>query len=89
MPITPIGATPRGVTLGWPITSLTSCGWFFSDIAGVEARIVLRHAAALCHALARAGEGDAAEKQLVAALASAASHRSGYASGADVYRALA
>jgi alpha-amylase/alpha-mannosidase (GH57 family) len=66
----------------------TSCGWFFSDIAGIEARIVLRHAAALCQALARAGEGDAAEEQLVEALASAASHRPGYASGADVYRAL-
>jgi alpha-amylase/alpha-mannosidase (GH57 family) len=25
----------------------TSCGWFFNDIAGIEARIVLRHALAL------------------------------------------
>src|SRR5438552_11954720 len=34
------------------LRSMTSCGWFFDDIAGIEARQVLRYAA---HAISLAG----------------------------------
>jgi len=38
------------------LRSMSSCGWFFDDIAGIEARQVLRYAA---HAIALAGAESA------------------------------
>ena len=66
----------------------TSCGWFFSDIAGIEARILLRHASLVCDSLA-ALRGDAsATDEFCRALAETRSHRAGFATGEDVYRAV-
>lgn len=63
----------------------TSCGWFFDDIAGIEAAIVLRHA---CRAmqLARLAGGPDLEEEFVRILATAQSSRPGFTDGADVYR---
>jgi len=66
----------------------TSCGWFFSDIAGIEARIVLRHAAVVCASLALALGDDVVSRRFEEQLRCAKSHRPGFATGADVFRAL-
>ena len=65
----------------------TSCGWFFDDIAGLEARQVLRYA---MHAVdtAGAGAGDRLEPAFLATLGAARSNTAASGSGADVYRAM-
>jgi alpha-amylase/alpha-mannosidase (GH57 family) len=66
----------------------TSCGWFFSDIAGIEARIVLRHAASVCATLALTLGDDLVTRRFEEQLRYAKSHRAGFATGADVFRAI-
>jgi alpha-amylase/alpha-mannosidase (GH57 family) len=64
----------------------TSCGWFFDDIAGIEAVQILRYAA---RAIDLAGpEGPALEAGLLERLAAAQSNQPGVESGRDVYRDL-
>ena len=62
----------------------TSCGWFFDDIAGIEAVQILRYAA---RAIDLAGpEGPALEAEFMERLAAARSNEPGVGTGADVYR---
>jgi alpha-amylase/alpha-mannosidase (GH57 family) len=65
--------------------SATSCGWFFDDIAGLEAVQVLRHAARACE-LSRSVFGVDPEPALVKALADARGNEPGTGSGADIWR---
>lgn len=62
----------------------TSCGWFFDDIAGLEAVFVLRHAGRVVE-LARDALGADLEPELLARLDKAPSNIDGM-TGADVYR---
>jgi len=60
------------------LRTMSSCGWFFDDIAGIEARQVLRYAA---HAIALAGaESGRLEAGFIAKL--------GEAKNVDVYREM-
>ena len=65
--------------------SATSCGWFFDDIAGLEATQVLRHAARACE-LSREIFGIDPEPDFATRLRDAESNFPGMGSGADVYR---
>ena len=61
----------------------TSCGWFFDDIAGIEARVDLRYAA---RAIALAGPAAAqAEARFIETLATALSNDRTEGTGRDVY----
>jgi hypothetical protein len=61
----------------------TSCGWFFDDIAGIEARVDLRYAA---RAVALAGPAAApAEAAFMEALAAAQSNDRTAGTGRDIY----
>jgi hypothetical protein len=61
----------------------TSCGWFFDDIAGIEALQVLRYAA---RAIELAGAGAAGlEAELLARLAQAESNDRAAGNGRDLY----
>ena len=60
----------------------TSCGWFFNDIAGIEAQIVLRHASSLTDRLATIDEALPIE-QFVSILATAIGNQG--LDGADVW----
>ncbi len=63
----------------------TSCGWFFDDIAGIEALQVLRYAA---RAIDLAGtEAQRLEAGLIDRLAAAQSARAGAGNGRDLYLA--
>ena len=64
----------------------TSCGWFFDDIAGIEAVQILRYAA---RAVDLAGaEGPRLEAGLLERLGAARSNDPAMGTGADVYRRL-
>ncbi|MEK7287314.1 MAG: DUF3536 domain-containing protein, partial [Elusimicrobiota bacterium] len=64
----------------------TSCGWFFDDIAGLEARLVLRLAA---RALEMAKDfGANVEEGFVARLAEAKSNDPEAGDGATIYRQI-
>ncbi len=65
--------------------SATSCGWFFDDIAGIEAVQVLRHAARAVE-LARDVFGLDAAPDIVRILEQAPVNDPGYADGAEVWR---
>ncbi len=65
--------------------SATSCGWFFDDIAGLEAVQVMRHAARASE-LCRDVFGIDPEPQLIATLEQARANEHGAGSGGDVYR---
>jgi alpha-amylase/alpha-mannosidase (GH57 family) len=60
----------------------TSCGWFFDDVAGIEAVQILRYAA---RALELTGDAAALEAGLLERLARAESNDAGAGSGRDVY----
>ena len=61
----------------------TSCGWFFDDIAGIEARVDLRYAA---RAIALAGPAAAAaEAAFMETLAAAQSNDRTAGTGQDIY----
>ncbi|HEY7112131.1 MAG TPA: DUF3536 domain-containing protein [Thermoanaerobaculia bacterium] len=62
----------------------TSCGWFFDDLAGVEARQVLSYAGRVA-ALAEELFGPGFEAPFREALAAAASNRPDAGTGRDVY----
>ncbi|KMY66651.1 hypothetical protein AAU61_16165 [Desulfocarbo indianensis] len=69
----------------WALYMFTSCGWFFDDIAGIEAVQNLRFAA---RALQLAGELDGGgwENGLLTYLEQAQSNQLGEGSGADIWR---
>ncbi len=69
------------------LRSMTSCGWFFDDIAGIEARQVLRYAA---HAISLAGpEAARLEAGFIEKLGNARSNDPKAGSAADVFRQTA
>jgi alpha-amylase/alpha-mannosidase (GH57 family) len=65
-----------------------SCGWFFDDVAGLEATLVIRMAV---HALDLLGEmgGKPPTRQVLDVLATAKSNRPEMGTGADVFRRVA
>jgi len=66
------------------LRAMTSCGWFFDDIAGIEARQVLRYAA---HALTLAGpESGRLEAGLIEKLGQARSNDPNAGTAVDVFR---
>ncbi|HEY3222006.1 MAG TPA: DUF3536 domain-containing protein [Gemmatimonadales bacterium] len=66
------------------LRSMTSCGWFFDDIAGIEARQVLRYAA---HAITLAGaESSRLEAGFIEKLGNAKSNDPNAGTAADVFR---
>ena len=62
-----------------------SCGWFFGDIAGLEASLVIRMAAHACDLIAEAG-GVPPVRAVLDALAAGKSNRPHGGTGADVWR---
>jgi hypothetical protein len=70
----------------YALRMFTSCGWFFDDIAGIEAVQILRYAA---RAIDLAGaEGPGLEVELLDRLALAPSNDPAKGNGRDVYRNL-
>jgi len=68
------------------LRAMTSCGWFFDDIAGLEGRQVLRYAA---HAITLAGsESGRLEAGFIEKLGDARSNDPAAGSAADVFRHL-
>jgi len=66
------------------LRAMSSCGWFFDDIAGLEGRQVLRYAA---HAISLAGaESARLEAGFIAQLGDARSNDAGVGSAADLFR---
>jgi hypothetical protein len=65
----------------------TSCGWFFSELSGIETVQVLKYAARAIQ-LARAAAGTDLEGMLQDALARAPSNVARFGDGARVYEAL-
>lgn len=66
----------------------TSCGWFFSEISGIETIQVLRYAARLIDLAQQLG-APLPRKNFLELLAEARSNRVELGSGADVYRSFA
>jgi alpha-amylase/alpha-mannosidase (GH57 family) len=62
----------------------TSCGWFFSDLAGIETIQVLRYAARVIDLMNQLGL-DAPQKQFLELLAEAKSNRLEKGNGADLF----
>ena len=62
-----------------------SCGWFFDDVAGLEASLVIRMGAHALDLIAEAG-GKPPTRQVLDALAEAKSNRPEAETGADVFR---
>ena len=68
------------------LRSMSSCGWFFDDIAGLEGRQVLRYAA---HAITLAGaDSGRLEAGFIEKLGDARSNDPAAGSAADVFRQL-
>ncbi len=65
-----------------------SCAWFFDDIAGLEASLVIRIGAHALDLLRQAG-GTPPVRDVLAALAAGKSNRPEDGTGADVYRKVA
>jgi hypothetical protein len=65
-----------------------SCGWFFDDIAGLEASLVIRMAAHACDLMNEAG-GHPPVRDVVEALSHGRSNRPQAGTGADVWRRVA
>jgi alpha-amylase/alpha-mannosidase (GH57 family) len=63
----------------------TSCGWFFDDISGIEARQVLQYAGRAIQ-LSEEVDGSGIEKRFVALLAKARSNLPEYGDGSAIYR---
>jgi hypothetical protein len=69
------------------LRSMTSCGWFFDDIAGLEGRQVLRYAA---HAIGLAGDDSARlAAGFIQQLGAARSNDPAAGSAADIFRQYA
>jgi hypothetical protein len=62
----------------------TSCGWFFSDLAGIETIQVLRYAARVLDLQQEYGF-DAPREQFLEMLAEAKSNRPDKGNGADIF----
>jgi hypothetical protein len=62
----------------------TSCGWFFSDLAGIETIQVLRYAARVIDLQTQLGFA-APRKEFLELLAVARSNRTEKGNGADIY----
>lgn len=67
------------------MTMFTSCGWFFSDLAGIETVQLLRYAGRMLDQLAELGV-HGLEQPFVERLAEAKSNVPGKGNGADLYR---
>jgi len=65
----------------------TSCGWFFDDLAGIEAVQILKYAARAID-LVRPEAGRDLEAGLLEFLVQAPVNQTGYTDGADAYRRL-
>jgi alpha-amylase/alpha-mannosidase (GH57 family) len=65
-----------------------SCGWFFDDVAGLEASLILRIGAHALDLLGQAG-GAPPTREVLDALAEARSNRREAGTGADVFRRMA
>jgi hypothetical protein len=66
----------------------TSCGWFFSDLAGLETIQVLRYAARVIDLQTQLGF-EAPRKQFLELLAEAKSNRPDKGNGADIFSRIA
>jgi Domain of unknown function (DUF3536)/Glycosyl hydrolase family 57 len=66
----------------------SSCGWYFDDIAGLEAGLILRLAAYAGDLMKEAG-GEAPLADMLDILADAKSNQAGAGTGADVFRQVA
>ena len=66
------------------MTMYTSCGWFFSDISGIETVYVLRYAARVLDLLEEIGQ-PAPREEMLTLLALAESNRPEIGTGADVW----
>lgn len=67
------------------LAMFTSCAWFFDDIARIEPRVVLRHAARALEFLPD-DDGEALEEALLTALAEAESNDPTAGTGADIWK---
>ncbi len=67
------------------MSMFTSCGWFFSDIGGIETMQVMRYAARTMELLRSLGGPDL-EAAYTTILGKAKSNEPGVGTGADVYR---
>jgi len=65
----------------------TSCGWFFSDLAGIEPVQILKYAARAIDLMNQLGL-PAARQEFLQILAEAKSNRPEFGNGADIYRRL-
>ncbi|HEX5603313.1 MAG TPA: DUF3536 domain-containing protein [Pyrinomonadaceae bacterium] len=65
----------------------TSCGWFFSDLAGIETIQVLRYAARVIDLMNKLGL-DPPEKEFLELLSEAKSNRPDKGNGAEIFLAL-
>ena len=66
----------------------TSCGWFFSDLSGIETTQVMKYAARIFDFMSDLGL-PSPEKTFLEILAEAKSNITEYGSGADVYHRYA
>lgn len=67
------------------LAMFTSCAWFFDDIARIEPRLVLRHAAAALDLLPIL-DGEALEEALLVALGMARANDPADGTGAEIWR---
>lgn len=65
----------------------TSCGWFFSDLAGIETLQILKYAGRVLDLYEEIG-GDSPKVKFLELLAEAKSNRAEHGDGAEIYRAL-
>jgi alpha-amylase/alpha-mannosidase (GH57 family) len=66
------------------LSMFTSCGWFFSDLAGIETIQVLRYAARVINLLNQLGL-DPPQTEFLALLAEAKSNRPEKGNGAEIF----
>ena len=67
------------------LTMYTSCGWFFSELSGLESLLVMKRAARLLDDLDALG-ADSPRKEFLEILAEAKSNLPEMGSGADLFR---
>jgi hypothetical protein len=67
------------------LLAYTSCGWFFSDLSGIETLQCMRYAARALDLLEEAGL-DAPRTRFLETLGEARSNVAGYDTGADIHR---
>lgn len=71
----------------WAQLMYTSCGWFFSDISGIESTQVLKYAGRVLDHLDELGFG-APRAEMLEVLAEAKSNKKDLGNGADIYHKL-